>query len=294
MNPKKMIYSLDVFTKCKLYNHQLPEILNSYKHNSDDFWRKKHICSLNSSEIRAHLNAFINKRNVDCEDETLYDKIQGLLNKLSNNNFNDIGAEIKTLPYLKKKHIYKLCESIILKSINEPSFCLMYAKLCYILLPYYIVEQVTDEKLEKRDEKIYFRLALMTIMQDIFGELTNSNKINNMEYNRTIDYSKLKLSGLMKFLSELYNCDVLHDKIVEQCFKILYTKILSDANDETYEAFNVFVITYIKKLRTQNSVMFNKMKSEIETIANGTKEGFKFPKLINKFKIMEIMEIIDK
>ena len=294
-------YPLDIFSKYKSYNHALPELFNEYKYTSEDLWKKKHISSLNSPEIRAYLNVYINKKNMNGEDEDLYDKVQGLLNKLSNTNFDEIGNEIKDLPYIKKKHIFKLCESIIIKSINEPSFCTMYAKLSYSLLPYYIAEQVSINN-EKKEEKIYFRLALLTISQDIFEELTSSRMIGKtFEYIRSCDYSKLKLPGLMKFLAELYNCDVLNDKIINQCFGTLYKLILR--GDDYYDALNLFTQTFIKKLKLNNKNIYEKIKGEINYLISdkqniivyeGQEYTFKFPKLMYKFKVMEIIDSFKK
>ena len=302
LNSAGIKYPLEIFSKYKFYNHPLPESLHQFKYSSDDFWKKKHISSLNSPEIRAHLNAHINKKNMNGEDEILYDKIQGLLNKLSNTNFNDIGHEVKELPYVKKKHIFKLCESIIIKSINEPSFCTMYAKLSYSLMPYLIMEQVVIND-EKKEEKIYFRLALLTICQDIFEELKNTRAVGKaFEYTRSLDYSKLKLSGLMKFLAELYNCDVLNAKIIHQCFGTLYKLILKE--EDYYDAIHSFTQTFAKKMKAGNFNIYNKIKEEITNLILEDKERiilfenqeykFKFPKLMFKFKIMELIDLFSQ
>lgn len=298
---KNIKYPLELFSKYKFINHSLPQLFNEFRYTDENFWKKKHITSLNSPEIRAHLNAHINKRNMNGEDEILYDKIQGLLNKLSNTNFNDIGYEIKELPYINKKHIFKLCESIIIKSINEPSFCTMYARLSYSLLPYLILESVMING-EKKEKKIYFRLALLTICQDIFEELTNTRVIGKaFEYNRSLDYSKLKLSGLMKFLAELYNFDVLNDKIINQCFGTLFKLILK--GDDYYDAISIFTQSFLKKMKTCNPNVYKKIKNgitglifeESEKIISfeGNEYDFKYPKLMHKFKIMEIIDLFN-
>lgn len=293
-------YPLDIFSKYRSYNHSLPSELEKYKYSTDDFWKKKHVSSLNSPEIRAYLNSHINKKNIDDEDSILYDKIQALLNKLSNTNFNEIGNEIKELPYIKKKHIFKLCESLIIKSINEVGFCTMYAKLSYSLLPYYIVEQVKINE-EEKEEKIYFRSTLLTICQDIFEELTNMKTIGkSYNYNRSIDYSKLKLCGLMKLLAELYNCDVLNNQIIIQCFSTLYKLVLK--GNDYYESLSTFTQTFGKKLRENNINIYKKIKMEVNNLISEDNKiiiyenqnyEFKFPKLMHKFKILEIVEYLN-
>ncbi|ARF09218.1 eukaryotic translation initiation factor 4G [Catovirus CTV1] len=301
LNNSQGKYPLEIFSKCRSYNHDLPSSFNCYKFMNDDYWKKKHISCLNSAEIRACLNSHINKRNITSEDESLYEKIQALLNKLSATNFNEIGNEIKDLPYVKKKHIFKLCESIIIKSVNENSFCVTYAKLSHTLFPYYIAEQIQLNG-ETKTEKIYFRSALFTICQDMFEELTNTRVAEKtFDYNRSTDYAKLKLCGLMKFLAELYNCDVLNDKIIYQCFATLYKLILK--GDDYYDAISIFVQTFCKKLKIANINVYKKIYQEIKNLleADNSKkviyEGqtfdFKFPKLMNKFKILETIEFFN-
>lgn len=289
-------YPLDLYIKYRTYNYPLPQIFDKYKHTGI-FWKKKHISSLYSSEIKVYMNQYMHKKNNE-EDTILYDKIQTLLNKLSNINFDDIGNEIRELPYIKKKHIYKLCESIIIKSINEIGFSLIYAKLCHSLLPYYIIEQVKIET-EIKEEKIYFRTALLTICQDIFEELTNTKNLKkSYEYERTVEYNNLGITGLMRFLAELYNCDVLNDKIINQCFINLYKLILKD--NDFYDAISVFIQTFASKLNKNNLQIYNKIKNDILNLLYDGKDkiiiyenityNFKFSKLMYKFKILEISD----
>ena len=290
-------YPIDLFIKYK--RHNLPLVFNEYRHNNEFFWKKRQFGGIHLPEIKSLMNLHISKKNVDNEDGNLYDRIQALLNKLSNTNFDDIGAEIKELPYVKKKHIYKLCESIILKSINEKGFCVMYAKLSHSLLPYYIIEN------HESGEKTYFGLALLTICQDIFEELTNQKTQETRKYERSADYMKLKLSGLMRLLAELYNYSVLNDKIINQCFITLYLKILNgNDNYELYESLYVFVTTFYEKMCMTNKMLSEKIKSDVSKLIsneqdktieyNGGVYSFKYPKLMYKFKIMEIMEHLER
>lgn len=290
-------YPIDLFVKYK--RHNLPLIFNEYRHNNDSFWKKRQFGGVHLSEIKSLMNMHLSKKSVNSEDENLYDKIQALLNKLSNINFDDIGAEIKDLPYIKKKHIYKLCESIIIKSINEKGFCVMYAKLSHSLLPYYIIEN------PESGEKTHFKLALLTICQDIFEELTSQKTQEIRKYDRSVDYMKLKLSGLMRLLAELYNYNVLNDKIINQCFITLYSSILNgNDNYELYEALHVFITTFSEKMHATHETLCQKIKNDVSKLVFSEPEKiidycgvdykFRYPKLMYKFKIMEIVEYMDK
>lgn len=284
--------TIEKFLSYRVNNNILPDIFDEYKHNNRYFWRKQHISSLSSSDIVVQICNYINGNKVS-EEKLLYDKMQELLNKLSDTNFNEIGNEIKELPYTKKKHIYKLCELIILKGVNEPYFCPMYAKLSSTLLPYYIHEQ------NDTNEKVFFRIILLMMCQNIFEILIlNKEEKETVEYNKSISYSKLELSGLMKFIGELYNNDVINDVIINQCFSMIYKSLLE--GKEYYDAINVFVQTFIKKMKKNNKSIFDKVKMDIynllnkkEIIFDNKEYKFKFPKIMYKFKVMEIEDYIN-
>lgn len=291
-------YPLEVYTRYRINNNKLPEEFSNYKHNNEDYWKKKYVTCLNSTEIRGNLNSLINKRNIDEEDELLYDKIQGLLNKLSGNNFDEIGSEIRELPYVKRKHVYKLSETIILKGISEPGFSVVYAKLCKTLAPYLII----DKSEEGKDEKVYFIFALLTITQDIFEELTNTRTVGKgFDYTRSLDYSKLKLIGLMRFIGELYNMYVINESILEKCYKVVMRGIIK--GEDYYESMNVYVQTFGKRLKDRNMNIYKRIEGEIMEFIFDEKEKiikfegneiiFRYPKLLYKFKMMEIRDYLE-
>ena len=289
-------FPLEVFIKYRYANKKIPDKLVPYIRKN--YQCQQHSC-LQLPEIRAYLNSHMTKKNMSSEDEILYNKIQGLLNKLSQANFSDIAIDIKELPYVKRKHVFKLCEIIILKAINEMSYCDTYAKLTLSLLPYFIIDHKSvGDKLV--DEKVQFRLCLLTICQDIFEQLTNIREVGKpYEYERSVDYSKLKLTGLMKWFAELYNNDIVNDKFILQSFNVLYSGILK--GDDYYDPFNVFILTILNKLKKNVSV-YKKIKDSVYAMLDADKKGtidfdgqtynFKFNKSQNKFKIIDIIDAI--
>lgn len=281
-------HSVDDFFKYKLYNTKLPVELKEY---SIENTNKKKMSLMQVAEVKAYLATHIQKRNLDNDDEQLYDKVQGLLNKLSNNNFDDIASEIRDLPYVKRKHFFHLCEKIVLKGVNESNHADTYSKLCSSLIPYYIKEQYKDENNKVMEREIYFRTALMIICQEMFEELVTGKKKQSSSYERSTEYSKLKISGLCKFLAELYNNNVLNDKVIEQCFNTLFSQL--KANGDFYEAMSILMINIINKLNKSNNRLYNNMISNLDVLRY-EKNGFKFPKVINKFKILEIYDEVSK
>lgn len=295
-------YPLELYTKFRLIKCPLPKELIPYSNQNT-------INEINSSllipEIKAYLNSYILKKEINSTDEELYEKLQGLLNKLSNNNFDFISKEIKKLSYTTKKHIYKLAESIILKSIYEITFCDIYAKLCHILS--------NNIEINITNEKINFQIVLIKLCQDIFEEIMGikQTKIQyETSYIRSTDYSKLSLAGLMKFIGEIYNNDFINDKILSQCFEIMYNMIIIKNDKDIYfDAINTLIKTIIVKLKKSNIDLYKKFKNSIENLLTADSTNivinkyndkdsqcynFKFVKKINKFKIVEIIEDYNK
>jgi hypothetical protein len=274
-------HSIDTFYKYKntSTNMSLPEELTQYCITDHDelVMRKRKHSIIQMNDIKTYLNAHMSKRNNNTDDDTLYDKMQSLLNKLSSGNFNEIATEIKDLPYVKKKHIFRLCERIITKSVTEPTFSDSYAKLCQSLFPYFIRDQT---------EEVYFRVCLMIICQDMFEELTSKKPKLNDKYERSIDYSKLKLSGMTKFLGELYCHNVLNDKVIYPCFNSVYDYV-KNGQEDYVEALLSMVNTIYHKLYVNNSELYNKIKSQAEDLLN----NYKFTKSANKFKVLEILDL---
>jgi hypothetical protein len=277
-------HSIEDFFKYKNQNTQLPEELKEYYNGINN--RRKRVSIMQPDEVRAYLITHIQKRNMDNGDEQLYSKIQELLNKLSGNNFDSIANEIKDLPYVKRKHVFTLCEKLSVKAIYEPTHSDTYSKLCNSLIPYYIKEQTQGV-----DRDVHFRLVLLNICQDMFEELVTGKKKENLTYERTVDYSKLKLTGVCKFLADLYNNNVLNEKIIEQCFNILYNQLLNGIDH--FDAMAVFFITFIKKMHMTHKQVESKMIDKLDKI-RFEKDGFKFSKVNNKFKILEIYDELEK
>ena len=215
-------HPIEVFQKYKNIksNKTVPIVLEQYISNELDkkqnplLFKLRSTNVFNNQEIKANLNFVINKKNMSGHDGELYDQIQSKLNKLSEKNFDEISEEIMKFPYTKTKHIFRLCEYILVKSIKESTFTDMYANLCFKLLPCYI---------EVNSNKVLFRTVLLTICQDMFNELIFDPKYDiqikkKQEYDRLTSYDKLDLAGLTKFFGALHNKGIMPMQIISFCF----------------------------------------------------------------------------
>ena len=233
-------------------------------------------------EIKASLSSYISKSSMSNDDNELNKSMQMLLNKLSNNNFNDIANDVKTIKYTKKKHIYKLCELIIVKSINEPTYCETYSKLCNALNSFSII--VANDNIE---ETIYFKSLLLSICKNMFESITEV-KLNTLDdMYKSEDYAQLNITDLMRFIGELYNYNILNDKIINHCYGILHNGILN--GKLFFDPISLFVKIVLKKIKKESPLSYDKYKSDMDSLL----ASFNFPNKLTKFKIIEVIEFID-
>ncbi len=282
-------YPIEFFQKYKLYVKDKPDILNEYEIGNENIQYASRLKSsnvLNNTEIKANLNFLINRKNMSGQDEELYDQILSKLNKINDKNFDEIAEEIMNLPYTKSKHIYRLAESILIKSIKEPSYSEKYAKLSLSLLPCYI---------DINDNKIHFRTVLLTICQDIFNELIFDPKHDlqvkkKQEYDRQIAYDTLDLGGLTNFFGQLNKVNILPSQIISFCFDRLFKCIeRGNASGSKYEAIKNIIESSIQNIKEKDEKVYNEMHTKINTIL----ENKLFTDIRSKFIIMEALDLFN-
>jgi hypothetical protein len=285
-------YPLELFMKYKSSNTDIPDSFHEYFIPNININHKRNSC-LSNPEIRAYLNVQMSNRDTTKEDEKTYDKIQNLLNKINKNNIKETAKEIMNLKDINIKKLYKFSELIIIKAINEIAYSYLYGLLLQELLQYNI---------NVNDEKVYIKSCIITICQDILEEITDTRQINKgFTYERNYDYSKLKLTGLVKYIGELYNYNIINENIIINIFNLLYTQIVLN-NKDYYEGLYTLVSTIINKLKKNNLSNYNYLKTQINNILeadaknkslelNNREIQFKFKEKRYKFKIEEILDL---
>jgi hypothetical protein len=279
-------YPIEIFQKYKSCIKKPLDVLIEYTIGNEQLQyasRLKSSTILNNTEIKANLNFLINRKNMSGQDEELYDQIISKLNKISDKNFDEIAEEIMNLPYTKSKHIYRLAESILIKSIKEQNYSEKYAKLSLSLLPCYI---------EINENKIHFRTVLLTICQDIFNELIYDSKYDvpikkKQEYDRQIAYDTLELSGLTNFFGQLNKVNILPCQIISFCFdKLIKCIERGNATDNKYEAIKTIIESSINNIKDKDENIYNDMKDKVNSII----EKKLFTEMRHKFIIMEALD----
>jgi hypothetical protein len=294
--PEVLRHPIEVFQKYKNIksNKLIPITLEQYistdveKKTNTLLYKLKSTNVFNNQEIKANLNFVINKKNMSGHDGELYDQIQNKLNKLTDKNFDEISEEIVKFPYTKSKHIFRLCEYILIKAIKETAaFSELYAKLCNKLLPCYI---------EVNSTKILFRTVLLTICQDMFNELIFDVKYDiqikkKQEYDRLTSYDKLDLAGLTKFFGELNNKGIMPIQIISFCYDKLIRcveRIDVQNIDLKYEGINSIVLTCYQNIKSKDEKIYNDMKSKLEKLMVADK----FPSKKCKFLVQDILDVM--
>jgi hypothetical protein len=282
-------YPIEIFQKYKSIIKNKPDILYEFEIGDETIQyasRLKASNILTNTEIKANLNLLIYRKNMSGQDEELYDQIVSKLNKISDKNFDEIAEEIMNLPYAKSKHIYRLAESILVKSIKESAYSEKYARLSLSLLPCYI---------EINENKIHFRTVLLTICQDIFNELIFDPKFDlqvkkKQEYDRQIAYDSLNLAGLTNFFGQLNKVNILPTQIISFCFDKL-VKCIERGNvpDTRFEGMKSLVESSIKNIKEKDQKVFNDMHIKVKHIIDDKL----FTDIRTKFIMMEALEFFD-
>ncbi len=282
-------YPIEIFQKYKSIIRETPDILFEFSINDEPVQYASRLKSsnvLNNTEIKANLNFLINRKNMSGQDEDLYDQVVSNLNKISDKNFNEIADEIMNLPYTKSKHIYRLAESILIKSIKESTFSEKYAKLSLSLLPCYI---------EINENKVHFRTVLLTICQDIFNELIFDPKYDlqvkkKQEYDRQISYETLSLGGLTNFFGKLNKVNILPCQIISFCFdKLIKCIERGDANEVKFEGLKNLVESSVQNIKEKDSKIYEDMHAKVKNILDKKL----FTDIRSKFIVMECLELFE-
>ena len=297
--------TLDELSKYKSLNSDmLPEFMEYYNKNKNKFvkpqnnWKKP-----NHNHNHKHQPKQIEKKQTvvplpppkpqKSDNEKLYSEFRSILNKLTDINFDNLYNDLVSLGITERDHLVKLADLIFKKAIIDVEFSQLYAKLAKQLAGYYIIEVVTDPNItpesqveNKIEKKIYFRDLLISECQKMFNACIMYNPESD---NNEIEISKYKAAGIMTFIGQLYNCEMLTNKIMNSCFLLLLMKVSSTNNtsnnlliDCVSELTKSVGKMFIQKCKSETDIVFQK----IDTLV---KSGKLSPK--DKFALMDLIDL---
>lgn len=262
---------IDKFYTCKKYFKDLPDEL--YNHIN-----KVKITQLKSKKNKKkpdESNWIIKYKINQDDDEKLKSKFKSILNKISNENFNDIVDELLQLEIENSDQLEKFVDMIFKKAVREKKYSNVYVRLCSLLYSRYIIND--DEK------KIYFRTFLLSKCQNCF--------INSLKTEKEDDLielgfrNKQDLIGLILFIGRMYNEGLLTNSIIYDCIIILISKI----NENKWYGISTLCSLVDTVKNTFKNKCPEKYKIIINFLNNLTKN--KNIKAKDRFMVMDVLGI---
>lgn len=265
--------SYDDFMLYKTQETELPKELASYvnKLKLIQLKNKKGYGNWRKTE-KTKTSWLVTKKITQNADEHLISNYRGILNRISDSNFDEMMEELFNLDIETEENLKVLVNLIFEKAIIEENYASMYAKMALKLYPKYV---------EADDTKIYFRDIFLLKCEHVFLEsidINNEDELKDCELK-----SKFEITGLMIFIGQLYNHGLLTNKIIYNCLINLMLKI---TEDKLFAIDNIckLIIIIGEKFSKSCPSDFAKILKRLEIIKD-TLDSKK-----SKFAIMDILE----
>jgi len=269
--------SIDILNSFKEKNRTLlpdfAKYINKQKYNDRSKYHKKNHNWIKKDNLLPKNNWF--KKNKD-NDEKLYSKFTSILNKLTDNNLVYLHDKLINLEIENKNHLEKLINLIFYKAMSEPKFSKMYANLCLKLSTFYLIVD---------DNKIFLKEFLINKCQHIFNETLRISNESEFELNDTFKF-KEQIDGSIIFIGELYNHDLLNNKIINLCFKLIFNKLNNNGNNSFLIKNICILLKKVGKKFSYNNENIVKIINKIDELKN-----HKDIQLKEKFTIMDVLDL---
>jgi len=292
MNKSSIKYTLTEFEHIK-NNYNIPELNNASiqiinnisKKVGAPTYRKTPVFKKKKQEQKYSKN-FVKTSFVVKNDENIInqDKIRELLNKLTNNNYNEISDEIIT----NIKHFIYTQNDMILMDFGKSIFDISSVNKFWVKLYAKLFNKLIDHFPKMRDICLTHFKILLNIFDNIrFG--------NEEEYDTFCEINKEneKRRSLLSFYTELYKYDILgNDEIqilVDKMFCLIYESKEKNLTEEIFENINII----IKELGDVllNEPLFDIIQEKLIEFYNKINKNNTSKKI--KFKLLDIFEEFD-
>lgn len=265
-----MLIDIDEFYDYKKIYKDLPESLEDYvnrvktmQNRNKKSWKRN---TNNNNWLMRH------KMNQD-DDDKLIASFKGILNKIGDNNFEEISNELLQLEIDSEENLQKLVDMLFTKILREDKYSAVYIKLCALMFSRYIVDD--------KNEKVYFRKLLLHRCQTGFTDLLKTESENDL---KKIDMrSKHDVMGLLKLIGGLYNNNLITNSIACGCLVTLVNKV-SEGRWYAIDSLCTLMACIQDTLKVSCSSEYEKI---IEFLKNLTKD--KNIKAKDRFAIMDVL-----
>tara|TARA_B100000795_G_scaffold268520_1_gene255639 strand:+ start:3826 stop:4770 length:945 start_codon:yes stop_codon:yes gene_type:complete len=226
---------------------------------------------------------FLNKVGEKCDE--IKKNVNGNLNKLSNQNYDKIWKNIKTI-YIENKEEFdfiSFVESIFDKATMQPTYCPLYVKMCTDMIQELktinLDEEFTKLIIDKCEE-FKKMIEVINIKQD---DILNVN-----DYDDFCQKTKQKVykKGFSQFIGELYKSKFLEEDFLEEYIKALVDNTFNtlekeDSNvEDNIICFTKLITTCFNYRELQGKLFFENIKLIKD-------HNFLSKKL--KFKVMDLL-----
>ena len=157
------------------------------------------------------------------EVERMVRSVQGVLNKLTEKNFDVLEKEVLVPEILNLGVVPLVVDRIFDKALDEPVFTALYAKLCHNIAAY-------ERNRGDGPAQSQIRASILNKAQAVFEEMTHLEGTSEEEQTRV---RRRKIANI-RFVGELYNRRMLSLKVVTQVLNsLIFTEgTISEVNAE--------------------------------------------------------------
>ena len=158
-------------------------------------------------------------RNVEMSDDNIVKRINGLLNKITENNFEKIYDKINSI--LKNENIIDcMIDKVFDKAIVQTGFCKLYAQICAKFCNN-VEEEILSTSIKESLMRKCNEMYIECLQEDDY------EKVNVHDYEEFCKYmkNKKKLIGIFHFMGNLHKQKLASDKDISTYINLLVKKI---------------------------------------------------------------------
>lgn len=238
-------------------------------------------------------NAWCSKMPID-KEEGFSRRLQGSLNKLAPEKYNEIITELRQPQMLEEGPMQVFIRIIFQKALLEPGYSEMYARLCIDMARYELTLNQTPSDDPSR-RKSRFRDAIVRRTQAEFQETPEETKLASLtgdEYDEALSHICRRKKANIKFVGQLFIHKVLSSTAIFGAINsILRTSTTSPSGAYVPHEIDIEVLcelleTVGKQLDSEDRAKMDMHMQRLELL----RDSPKYPHRI-RFKILDTLEL---
>ena len=210
-------FTYEDLIKYKDINVDIPEIIINYTLQVKDIQSKNKKTNNNWKRNNTEkTNWLVTNRMNQTDNDKLISQFRGILNKISESNFDDMMKQMFKLNITTVEQLQTLVDLIFQKALGESIFGTVYSMLCKEFFSACIIVN---------SEKIQFRVLFMNKCESMFDEYIKIKTEKDIKESNFAN--RTELIGLMAFLGDLYNKGLISNSIIYRCILSIIDKVNS-------------------------------------------------------------------